>query len=270
MSATLIAQSPADVEPELNEKAVADAMELPADQRPDWLPEKFRNAEDLAKAYRELERRFHTEKPAAQTAEEAPETAEEVVEMVQETETTSSYGPAVDNAIRSAGLEPDALNKAWMETGNLTDEQFSALEKAGFSRATVEAYIAGATAKASEAVLGNQDIQAVYASVGGPESYGEMIKWAAANLSQPEIDAYNRMMNMGDPAAARIAAQGLHTRFSSEFGREPKLVQGGRTASAVKPYSTFAEMMKARESALRSGDPKEIAIYEQRALRSDW
>jgi len=40
------------------------------EERPEWLPEKFKNAEDLAKAYGELEKQFST-KPKAQTPDDA-------------------------------------------------------------------------------------------------------------------------------------------------------------------------------------------------------
>ena len=43
----------------------------PSDSRPEWLPEKFKSAEDLAKAYSELEKKLGAPKPKDEAKPEA-------------------------------------------------------------------------------------------------------------------------------------------------------------------------------------------------------
>lgn len=273
-----VAEVPMDSGAVVNEQTIAEAMELPPEQRPDWLPQKFRNAEDLAKAYRELERKFHTEKSAqspeatqspevAPTEEAAP--AEEKPTETTEASTEVSYGAAVDEKLKAVGLNPADLHNTWMETGGITEEHYGALEKAGFSRDMVDAYIRGASDKVAEASQG-PDVGQVFEVVGGEKAYAETIQWAAANLSKAEINAYNKAVSTGDMAIAALAAQGLRAKYEASNGREPSLIQGGEKAAAVQGFKNRDEFQRARAKAMRSNDPRDAALYEQRAQATKW
>lgn len=267
-----VAEVPMDSGAVVNEQTVAKAMELPPEQRPDWLPQKFRNAEDLAKAYRELERKFHTEKPAP-VQDETPveDTAPGDAKPTEQPEvpTEVSYGAAVDEKLKSVGLNPADLHNTWMETGGITEEHYGALEKAGFSRDMVDAYIRGASAKAAEASQG-PDVGQVFQAVGGEKAYTETVQWAAANLSKAEINAYNKAVSSGDMAIAALAAQGLRAKYEASNGREPSLIQGGNKAAAVQGFKNREEFQRERLKAMRSNDPRVVALYEQRALATKW
>ena len=79
-----------------------------SEDRPEWLPEKFQSAEDLAKAYSELEKKLSN--PQEQQATEEQPTKEEVE---QET-----------------GITLDKYYDEWVEKGELGQESYAELEKA--------------------------------------------------------------------------------------------------------------------------------------------
>ena len=79
------------------------------DARPEWLPEKFANVEEMAKAYGELESKMGS----GETKEETTETSNE--EVTQE------------NAIALASEE-------YADKGELSSETYDALESMGLSK----------------------------------------------------------------------------------------------------------------------------------------
>lgn len=185
-------------------------------ERPEWLPEKFATVEDMAKAYAELEK--GKSKPA-----DVPEDEAEVA----------------DKAITAAGLDMEALSAEWAEKGELTPESLEALGKQGITPEMVKSYVAGQTAEATATRKSLLD------PVGGEEAYTDMVGWAADNLNEAEIDAFNSVLESGDPNATKMAVENLHSKYTSANGSEPKVSLNGRgTPSSGATYGTTADLMK--------------------------
>ena len=51
-------KAPQEIDPESEESVEAVPEEQTEDNRPEWLPEKFKSAEDMASAYSELEKKM--------------------------------------------------------------------------------------------------------------------------------------------------------------------------------------------------------------------
>ena len=51
-------KAPQEIDPESEEAVEAVSEEQTQQDRPDWLPEKFKSAEDMANAYSELEKKL--------------------------------------------------------------------------------------------------------------------------------------------------------------------------------------------------------------------
>ena len=122
------------------EEATAEKPEVvqtpTTEARPEWLPEKFGSAEDLAKAYSELETK------QGQKTEVTPEATTESNDSLE-------IDKAADDAVESAGLNMVDLQSEYDTSGTLNDESFAALEKAGISKDYVDAFIAGQEAIAN-------------------------------------------------------------------------------------------------------------------------
>ena len=155
---------------------VVEAPQENPETRPDWLPEKFSSAEDLAKAYSELESKQSQETKSDEPKQEPIKPDSLEIETAEE-------------AVENAGLNMEALQSEYNETGTLTDKSYEALEKAGVSKDYVNAFIAG-----QEAIAGNiaRDVRS---TVGGDEQYSAMVNWAQNSLEPHEVAGYNNAVN---------------------------------------------------------------------------
>jgi len=199
-------------------KPVDDSLPSDGDKgdRPEWLPEKFKSAEDLAKAYSELESKL------GQPGDAEGEPADQA---------------DVSDALDQAGLDYDAFAQEYKENGELSADAYKALEDAGIPQHLVDQFIAGA--EAQQIILQNQ----VFESVGGEEAYNDMISWAAESLDEESIDAFNATLESGTPAQVKMAIQGLQSQYTSTNGQEPSRTISGSPSAGVGTYESVAEMM---------------------------
>lgn len=206
------------------------------EERPDWLPEKFKSPEDMAKAYAELEGKL------GQNTKDTEDAFEETEYSGEESATE------VSQLLDSKGLDFDVFQQEYQETGELSEEAYAALEEAGFSQSMVDSWIAGQDALATQMTA---DMQAI---VGGGETYTEMVTWASQNLPAEEVEAYNATMDTQDPKMVRLAVQGLYARYRSEA--EPSLMQGGTGAvSTGGKFESTAELTAAMSDPRYAKDP---------------
>lgn len=177
-----------------------DADQGSTEDRPDWLPEKFKTVEDMAAAYAELEK-----KQSGDTDEDTEETTET---LERNPNVTEEEFTAAENAVEKAGLNLEAVSKEFFDNDGLTDDTYASLATAGFPKDMVDTYIQGLTSRSGDVV------EAVYATVGGNEQYDEMITWAADNLSPTAQAAYDKAVQSGDREAATLAVRGLKAQWS--------------------------------------------------------
>ena len=212
---------------ELMTNAPAVAEEAVAEERPEWLPEKFESAADLAKAYSELESRM-----GSQESTESQEVTEDVDASDREALTMDDIRP---------------FSEEFAEKGELGEESYQKLDELGFPRELVDNYIQGMAA------YSQQQSTQMMAAVGGEESYNQMTEWASKSLSEAEINAYNAIMDSGDPSQIDIAVRGMHARFKAN-DTEPSLIQGD-TANVNNGFNSTAEVTAAINDPRYRKDP---------------
>lgn len=206
--------------------------------RPQWLPEKFQNPEELAKAYGELESRFTK---------------------------TSQSEDAIEAAARASSLSVQdlaPLAQEYSETGKLSDKSYKTLESRGIPRELVDAYVEGQRAVA------DAQVNSIYGSVGGEAQYSQMTSWAAENLPAEEIEAFDDIIENGNQAQVLMAVRGLHARFSAANG-QPRLIQGTVTTSGSNAFRSLAEMTSAMKDPRYKSDPAYRKDVEDRLRVSD-
>lgn len=202
--------------------------------RPEWLPEKFKSAEDMAQAYSELEKKMSSGQQ--EQAEETPDNA------------VDTSPTEVEQVLDNAGLDFSTFQQEYAENGALSDDAYQALEESGFSKDLVNSWIAGQEA------LARDNTEAVYEVAGGADSYQEMVQWAADNLPDSDIQAFNASIDTGDPNMMRFAVQGLSARYRSEVGNTPKLVQGDTATTSSGAFQSVAELKAAMRDPRYSTD----------------
>jgi len=222
------------------EGAATEADEVSQEDRPEWLPEKFQSAEDLAKAYSELESKLGT------TPEETPE-AENVEEAARE-------------VVENAGMDFEAMSSEFWENQSLSDDTYDKLNNAGIPSHVVDAFIDGQMAVADKARTD------AFATVGGEQNYNEMVEWAVNNLNEQEVNAYNAAVESGDPNATKLAISGLNAQYRMDNGQEPNLISGEASTASSGSYQSVAELTAAmsdpryqRDSAYRKAVSDKLA-----------
>ncbi len=210
-------------------------------ERPAWLPEKFKSAEDMAKAYSELEKKQGSagNKPAEGKVEEPVKTGEPAkgTEGLKLPETTPEQKTA-EQAVTSAGLKMDELNAEFQQKGELSPENLKKLADVGISKQMVDTYIEGQKA-IQDARLG--DLQAI---AGGTEKFDQMHRWSADNLSDPEKVALNKVIEAGDHNAIKLAFQGIHQKWTAAGQNEPgRQLEGTKGGTESAGYAHRDEIL---------------------------
>ena len=228
-------KAPSEIEPE-KEQQVDETVETPQDQaieetqeRPEWLPEKFKSAEDMATAYAELEKRMGA--GAKEDTEEQQEGNDD------QPEEAPNYNQAV----------VDASQEFFANDGQLSEETYKKLEEVGLPKDLVDSYAAG-----QQALMQSEEAQIQGVANG---QYDEMAEWANDNLPQEEIDAFDEAVVNGTVQQAKLAVQGLYARYQNSVGSTPKLTQGNVVGSATMPFKSMQELARAQsDPRYRSGD----------------
>lgn len=220
-------------------------------QRPEGVPEKFWDAEKgevridaLTQSYTELEARMSGKKdtPAEPSADEADvEVKNGKITKPAEAEPEVAANPLTDT-ITAAATEFTA-------EGKFTEETSNKLSELGIPPEVQSIYLAGLTA------LQEQQTAKVHGYVGGEEQYNAMARWAAANLGDAELDAFNAALD--NPALAENAVSGLYARYTRAApseGNKVAPVNGAPSAGDV--YGSRNELTQAMSDPRYRTDAK--------------
>ena len=232
-------KAPNEIEPEEEPVEQPQAeTELPQEEndRPQWLPEKFKSAEDMAQAYSELEKKLGQAPKEDQAEGEQSEAEAENQEEQSEENISEAYQTIAE-----------ASKEFFENDGQLSEETYNALEKAGFPRDLVDSYAAG-----QQALLSSEEGQIKSVAQG---NYDAMAEWANENLPQEEIDAFDEVVTGGSISQAKLAVQGLYARYQNEVGAKPKLTQGAVAGTSTMPFKSMQELARAQsDPRYKSGD----------------
>ena len=201
---------------------------------------KFENAEELENAYLELQRKLGS----GETDEEEQSTLDE----------DEYYDEAT-----SAGIEliQGASDEYYANEGKLSAETMEQFKEMS-SNDLVNAYIALQENNPNQGGyspdLTDAEMNQVYNSAGGEAEYNRLTEWAADNLSERKLDAFNSMVDQGNATAIQIAVQGLRSEYEAQEGYEGRMLTG-KAARAVDGFRSQAEVVRAMSDPRYDTDP---------------
>ena len=218
---------------------------------------KFSDAQQLEKAYLELQQKL------GQGDDEA-EDGEEVEEEYEETEDEEeSYETVISDFIREA-------NDEWSENGELSAETMEAFAEMD-SQDLVNAYVAmqaegglNTTADLSEAEVGS-----IKDSIGGEEQYAAVTEWAAENLAAETINSFDRILEVGDTEMIALAVQGLNSIYEANMGSEGRMMTGGAAENRADVFRSQQELVTAMADPRYDQDPGYRMDIMEKLERSD-
>lgn len=240
--------------------AKVDETEAKLTERPDWLPEKFKDAAQMAEAYAALE----TKLGQGSSNEEAPSVEEAGTAETESTPSAEAAPNEVNELLESKGLEFDKYQTEYNENGGLSDTALAELAEAGLPQSLVNSWIAG-----QEALVADYEAS-VFDTVGGQENYSELINWATENLSQGEAAAFDRAVDSKDLDMVKLAVSGLQTKYQAAEGSTPQLLQGDASQTSTGgAFSSVAEMSAAMRDPRYTNDANYRQQVAEKLSRSN-
>tara|TARA_R100001082_G_scaffold40639_1_gene21549 strand:- start:156 stop:998 length:843 start_codon:yes stop_codon:yes gene_type:complete len=230
-----------------------------AEQEDQLLAGKYKDAEELEKAYIELQQKLGSNEDTTEEGEAATETVDEVSEP--EDLDLENLFPDDDEAQRVFNVAAELS-----ENGEISSETMEAIGDMS-GQEVVDAYARIAKAglepvqgedQESEggttAPLTNEDIDSIQNAVGGEDAYTRMTQWAGENFTPQEIQAYDAALESGDLNQINLGLQALYYRYQDAVGYEGDMVQG-KAAQAVEGFRSQAEVVRAMGDPRYEDDP---------------
>tara|TARA_B000000565_G_scaffold164355_1_gene124338 strand:- start:13 stop:810 length:798 start_codon:yes stop_codon:yes gene_type:complete len=238
---------------EVGEKLVAEQEGL--------LAGKYKNAQDLEAAYLSLQKKLGQEEEVDyESSDEGYEEEEGSDEEVSEN------APAIS-------LINEASDEYYANDGTLSEEtisRFSEMSSQDLVNAYMEMYENGQVGQASQSVeMSEAQVNSVMNAAGGEANYNEIVEWAASNLSDRQIDAFDSVVDSGNPAAIGIAFQGLQSAYQEANGYEGRMLQGKAPSSSGEVYRSQAELVAAMGDPRYDTDPAYRADVVEKLNNSD-
>ena len=237
---------------EVGEKLVAEQEQL--------LAGKYRNAEELESAYLSLQKKLGQEEET-----DYEESDEGYAEEEEGDEEVSPYAPAVS-------LINEASDEYYANDGTLSEEtieRFSEMSSQDLVSAYMEMYENGQVNTAQAAEMSEAQVNSVMNAAGGESNYNQVIEWAASNLGDRQIDAFDSVVDSGNPAAIGIAFQGLQSAYQEANGYEGRMLQGRAPSSAGDVFRSQAELVAAMGDPRYDNDPAYRADVVEKLNNSD-
>ena len=216
---------------------------------------KYKDAQELEKAYIELEKKLGSKDAQEETAE--PEAQDQQQER-------SEYSTQIEAISRAA--------EEFNSKGELSAETLAQFEQMS-SKELVQAYFEyeqGLPAMESPqgVELSTADINSIQNSVGGEAAYQRLVGWAAQNFSEAEIQAFDNVVDSGNVAAINLALAGLQARYTDANGYEGNMIQG-KAAASESTFKSQAEVVRAMSDPRYDKDPGYRDDIMQKLARSN-
>ncbi len=228
----------------------------PAEERPAWLVAKYKTVEEQAKGYAEIEKKWKqsTMKPAETIAvpeEAGPQVDEEA---------------GIDDVLATAGLDSSAVGAAWVENGELTQEQYAALKKIGYTKGVVNQFLR--TQQALQGRIEKEIIAAATTRAGGQEQLKNLLAWSATGLTKDEKAWYNNQLN--DAEGAMRAFEWLQAKHRETIGagKTQPILEGQAAPAQGDGFTSQSEMIAAMNDPKYTKDRNYKASVNARVAKT--
>ena len=234
--------------------AVGEKMQAEQEQ---LLAGKYKNAEELEKAYVELQKKLGDKEEAEKVStEEQPEDKPQLSE--------------------GATLITDA-SKEYFDNGNkLSDEtlaKFSSLSSQDLIKAYMEVQsnpeFQQQQQAAPPAEISTAQINQIKNSAGGEKAYSNIVNWAKTNLPEDQINAFDEVVNTGSVQAIQLAVSGLKAQYDNANGVEGRMVTGKAAPQNGDVFRSQAELVRAMSDRRYDNDPAYRQDVIEKLDRSD-
>lgn len=140
--------------------------------------------------------------------------------------------------LANKGVDYDALQKEYEETGKLSEESLKALKGAGYPETVVNAFIKGFEAVAESYT------NAVYKMAGGQEAYEQLCQFIIG-CGEADVQAFNETIESGSLSQLSAMIEGYKARMTTKYGTNNRSILGGANTVTSTGFNSKDAMVKA-------------------------
>ena len=215
---------------------------------------KYKSAEELEKAYKELESKLGDQD--SEQAEPEPD-----AEPTSLSDNASIITAASDEYYANGNqLSPETI------------EKFKGMSSEDLVNAYIEVTNSPEwTAQPDSQVedVSEAQINEVKNAAGGEQQYQQMVEWAGKNLDAKAITAFDQVINTGSIEAIKFAVSGLRSEYLNAVGYDGQMIQGKAPQTNKDVFRSQAELVAAMSDKRYDSDPAYRQDVIQKLERSD-
>ena len=236
------ADAPEFTEEEQNSLEVAEKL---GQEEAELYAGKFENAEELENAYLELQKKLGSRD-------------EEDNDEVEDTTLDEDEYP--EEVVDGVNLITQASEEYFENEGAISEETMERFKEMSSSE-LVEAYMAirdrnpDIDGGGYSEDLTDAEMNQVYNSAGGEAEYNNLTSWAAQNLDESKMDAFNDIIDRGNATSIQIAVAGLRAEYEAQEGYEGRMLTGKAAKSSGDIFRSQAEVVQAMNDPKYDRDP---------------
>ena len=222
------AETPELTEEEQNSLEIGEQMQSDQEQ---LLAGKYKSAEELEKAYKELESKLGEQGKDIDTEPEPTES-----ETKEDTETAF-------------------LDSLWQESqaeGDFKEETINKLNEMS-QQDLAQEYLNYRASQTTE--LTQEDVTTIKNIAGGEKGYSDMIQWATNNLQKQDIEMFDAVMDKGDPLSAFFAVQAMNYRYNDAMGVDGQMLTGKAARNKADSFQSQQQLVEAMSDPRYDKDP---------------
>ena len=249
-----------------------------AEEQSELLAGKYKNAEELEKAYLELQSKQGEQSEVTNeetTDTDQPEYGNPYQEdgAVNYDTVEQIYGEQITAQLEDASIDPWKIAQHFeANEGSITQEMNDSLVNAGIPQDTIDVYLEGSRAQrgwsTQQGDLTESDVQEIHTLAGGKAAYDNLTQWAGNNLPAEDVKAFDDVVATGNKSALRFAVKALNAQMEDAIGRNPDLVTGKAPQQGAK-YRSMAEVVRDMGDPRYESDPAYRADIQQKLERSN-
>jgi len=218
-----------------------------AEEQGELLAGKYKNAEDLEKAYVELQKKLGDKDGVSQEGQETQEVKDESENEELKAEKTPAY-----SLLETASDEYFANNN---QLSKETIEKFTEMSSQDLVNAYLKMTKDNPQAAQTEADINTAQINKIQNSVGGEKEYNSLVTWASNNLAENEINAFDNLVGTGNADAIQLAVTAIKSKYDNANGYEGRMLTGKAAETRGDVYKSQAQLVKAMSDPRYDNDP---------------
>ena len=217
---------------------------------------KYKSAQELEKAYMELQSKLGEQEDKGET---------EVAEKEPEDKPTLSEG---------ATLITSATDEYYANGNELSPEtlqKFSSMSSQDLIKAYMEVQQLPEYQQAQQTPveISESQVNQIKNAAGGEAAYSNIINWAKSNLEAEQISAFDDVVNTGSVQAINLAVAGLKAQYDNANGVEGRMVTGKAPTNSGDVFRSQAELVRAMSDQRYDTDPAYRQDVIEKLDRSD-